>query len=37
VNYVPEKVSWLSLGKVKAGAVVVDSTGIVQVDIDETA
>ena len=37
VNYVPEKVSWLSLGKVKAGAVVVDKTGTVQVDIDETA
>jgi hypothetical protein len=37
VNYVPEKVSWLSLGKVKAGAVAVDTSGIVKVEIDETA
>jgi len=37
VNYVPEKVSWLSLGKVKAGAVTIDDTGVVKVQIDETA
>jgi len=37
VNYVPEKVSWLSLGKVKAGAVTIDNTGVVKVQIDETA
>ena len=36
VNYVPEKVSWLSLGKVKAGACVIDATGIVKVEIDES-
>jgi len=37
VNYVPEKVSWLSLGKMKAGAVTVDTSGVVKVQIDETA
>jgi len=37
VNYVPEKVSWLSLGKVKAGAVAIDTSGIVKVQIDEAA
>lgn len=37
VNYVPEKVSWLSLGKVKAGAVTIDTAGVVKVQIDETA
>jgi hypothetical protein len=37
VNYVPEKVSWLSLGKMKAGAVAVDTAGIVLIEIDETA
>jgi len=36
VNYVPEKVSWLSLGKMKAGAVAVDTAGIVKVEIDES-
>lgn len=37
VNYVPEKVSWLSLGKIKAGAVTIDTAGVVKVQIDETA
>ena len=37
VNYVPEKVSWLSLGKVKAGAATIDTAGVVKVQIDESA
>jgi len=36
VNYVPEKVSWLSLGKMKAGAVTIDTSGVVKIEIDET-
>jgi hypothetical protein len=35
VNYIPEKTSWLSLGKYKAGAATIDSTGIVKVEITE--
>jgi hypothetical protein len=35
VNYIPEKTSWLSLGKYKAGAVTIDSAGIVKVEITE--
>lgn len=36
VNYVPEKVSWLSLGKMKAGAVTIDTSGVVKIEIDES-
>jgi hypothetical protein len=35
VNYIPEKTSWLSLGKYKAGAVTIDTAGIVKVEITE--
>ena len=35
VNYIPEKTSWLSLGKYKAGAVTIDNAGIVKVEITE--
>jgi hypothetical protein len=35
VNYIPEKTSWLSLGKYKAGAVTIDSAGVVKVEITE--
>lgn len=35
VNYIPEKTSWLSLGKYKAGAVTIDNTGIVKIEITE--
>lgn len=37
VNYIPEKTSWLTTSLFKANAVAIDATGIVQVDIDETA
>lgn len=35
VNYIPEKTSWLSLGKYKAGAATIDSDGIVKVEVSE--
>lgn len=37
VNYVPVKLSWLVSSLFKANAVAIDATGIVQIDIDETA
>lgn len=37
INYIPEKLSWLVSSLFKANAVAIDATGIVQVDIDETA
>lgn len=37
VNYIPEKLSYLVSSLFKANAVAIDATGIVQVDIDETA
>lgn len=36
INYVAEKTSWLCNGILKAGAVAIDATGIVQVNCDET-
>ena len=37
INYVPEKLSYLVSSLFKANAVAIDATGIVKVDIDETA
>lgn len=37
INYVPEKLSYLVSSLFKANAVVIDDTGVVQIDIDETA
>lgn len=37
VNYIPEKLSYLVSSLFKANAVVIDATGVVQIDIDETA
>lgn len=36
INYIPEKTSWLISGKLSAGAIAVDTDGIVEVAIDET-
>jgi hypothetical protein len=36
VNYVPEKTSWLANGLFKAGAVVIDPLGVVEVQTTET-
>lgn len=36
INYVPEKTSWLCNGILKAGAVTIDSTGIVKVQSTES-
>ncbi|WP_299083201.1 phage capsid protein [uncultured Paraglaciecola sp.] len=36
VNYVPEKTSWLCNGLLKAGAVAIDTTGLVKVQATET-
>jgi len=35
VNYIPEKTSWLSLGKYKAGAATIDTAGVVKVQVSE--
>ena len=35
VNYIPQKVSWLANGLLKAGAVVRNSNGLVKVQCDE--
>lgn len=37
VNYVPEKTSWLANGILKAGAVVRDARGVIEIHSDETA
>lgn len=37
INYIPEKLSWLVSSLFKADAVVIDGTGVVQIDIDESA
>lgn len=37
INYIPEKLSWLVSSVFKAGAVMVDPLGVVQIAIDETA
>jgi len=36
VNYIPEKLSWLSAGIFQGGAIPVDDKGIVKISIDET-
>ena len=36
INYVPEKVSWLTNGIFSAGAVAIDALGIVEVTVDES-
>ena len=36
INYVPEKTSFLVNGMMKAGAVAIDTTGIVKVQATET-
>lgn len=36
INYIAEKTSWLITGKLSAGAIAIDSDGIVEVAIDET-
>lgn len=36
VNYIPEKTSWLANGLLKAGAVAIDATEIVETNCDET-
>jgi len=36
INYVPEKLSWLVSSIFKAGAVVIDEKGVVQINIDES-
>lgn len=36
VNYIPEKTSWLANGLLKAGAVAIDATEIVEVSCNET-
>lgn len=36
VNYVPEKTSWLSLQAIKAGAVAVDTLGVIEIDTVES-
>lgn len=35
VNYIPEKTSWLSVQELKAGAVVIDALGVLQIDTVE--
>lgn len=37
INYIPEKLSWLVSSKFRANAKAIDATGIVSIDIDETA
>jgi len=37
INYVPEKLSYLVSSLFKANAVAIDATGIIKIDIDETA
>ena len=36
INYVAEKTSWLTTGKLSAGAVGIDALGIVEITIDES-
>lgn len=36
INYIPEKLSWLVSSVFKAGAVMIDGKGVVQIDIDES-
>jgi hypothetical protein len=36
INYIPEKTSHLVTGKYKAGAVAIDTKGIIKIDIDES-
>lgn len=37
INYIPEKTTWLINGLFSAGAVVIDNTGVFQIDCDESA
>jgi hypothetical protein len=36
VDYVPQKLSWLTTGVYKAGAVTIDTAGVVKVEVDES-
>lgn len=37
IHYIPEKTTWLVNGLFSAGAVVIDNTGVIQINADESA